>query len=113
MSRDWLATVAGVAVLISGVITLASSAGSGPDEPSPLSTVVSASDTTDAPSGETLPLPGLPGVEAEIERILYRYGVAEAIAREQLTEVPPEVTSILEDYGAPLMVPAPRQQVDR
>lgn len=107
MNWDSVGLTAGIAVLVSGAITLGSISNDSEADGRAVTTTAPATKIVAAGSTQAslLPLPDLPGVAPEIQRVLYSRGSAQPVTVEQLSGVPIEVTSVLSKFGSPLMIP--------
>ncbi len=105
MSKESVGVVSGLIVMLAGVMTVwAITTLAGP-EPAASTTAASAATSTTASQNVEIPLPDLPGVPPEVERVLYATGKAQPIAFGDLNGIPPEVQRVLIEFQAPLMVP--------
>jgi phage tail protein X len=107
MSKEGLSVASGVVVMLAGILTVWSmtTRASIQDLAAAPTTTVAATTTT-APQTVEIPLPDLPGVPAEVQRVLYWSGKADAILYGDLNGIPPAVQRVLIEYQAPLMVPS-------
>ncbi len=104
MSRASAGTLTGLAVLVSGVVTILGLTGRGP-EPDPA--VGSTTSTVVTPQPSLAPLstdPSLPGVSAAVTRTLQRAGNADLADAGELAQLPESVSSVLIEFGVPLRV---------
>lgn len=106
MGRDSVGVVAGLAVLVLGVITVVDLIGRGPDPQvatpaSPITTVEAMGLRLESPLTE----PDLPGVSPEVTRVLRWSGNAAPASDGDLAQLPPSVAALLIESGIPLRVP--------
>lgn len=105
MTRESLSVVAGLAVMVSGLVVFSSMAGEPQTEQVPESTPPVSAPAVEVPAEPVVETPELPGVPSVVQRVLLDEGSAESVSLDQLTGVPAEVARVLVAYEAPLRVP--------
>lgn len=105
MSKEGLGVASGVVVMLAGILTVWSMTTGTATQEQAAPTTSLVTTTTAAPQTVEIPLPDLPGVPPEVQRVLYWKGPAEAIPYGELSGIPAEVQRVLIEYQAPLMVP--------
>jgi len=104
MGQNALGVVTGLAVLITGVIAVASLIGIA-DAP-PLENLAPPVTTVAAPLPATAtPVERLPGVGPATTRVLQWSGNAGSAEEKDMAQLPPSVANVLIEHGAPLLVP--------
>lgn len=107
MSRESLSVLAGLAVMVAGlVVFFGASVDSEPASESPIAVPVEewappAPTATATPPGT----PEIPGVPVAVASVLMDAGGAEELGAEDLTDIDPAVARVLIAYGATLRVP--------
>jgi hypothetical protein len=104
MSKEGLSVASGVVVMLAGILTVWSMTTRASIQDLAAAPATTVATTTTAQTVE-IPLPDLPGVPAEVQRVLYWKGKADAILYGDLNSIPPAVQRVLIEYQAPLMVP--------
>jgi hypothetical protein len=105
MSKEGLGVASGVVVMLAGILTVWSMTARTAVQDQATATTTPATTTSTAAQTVEIPLPDLPGVPPEVQRVLYWRGEAEAIPYGELNGIPPEVQRVLIEYQAPLMIP--------
>lgn len=105
MSKEGLSVASGVVVMLAGILTVWSMTTRASVQDLAAAPTTTVATTTTAPQTVEIPLPDLPGVPAEVQRVLYWSGKADAILYGDLNGIPPAVQRVLIEYQAPLMVP--------
>jgi hypothetical protein len=105
VSKEGLGVASGVVVMLAGILTVWSMTTRTTIQDQAAATTTPATTTSAAPQTVEMPLPDLPGVPPEVQRVLYWRGEAEAIPFGELNGIPPEVQRVLIEYQAPLMIP--------
>jgi hypothetical protein len=107
MNWSSLTTLAGAGVAVVGLVTVLSTTSTDAAAPAtqPTMEVTTAPHVAAIPDAPGTSLPEIPGVPAEVTRVLYWMDAAETVAPVDLSEVPLEVGSVLMEYGVPLRVP--------
>lgn len=105
MGRDALGVVSGLAVLLTGVVAVVNLMGTA-DEP-PVETLSPPAAVVEVPATAAAAMPPqeLAGIGSSTARVLKWSGSALLADDEDLAQLPPSVTALLIEYGAPLLVP--------
>lgn len=110
MTRDSIGVLAGLTVMIAGLISISSLGDTGNAETETAAmtseTTLMTTTTVAGPQTVEIPLPDLQGLPPEVQRVLYSKGTAEAVTYGDLAELPPVIERVLIQYEAPLMVPS-------
>jgi hypothetical protein len=101
LSRLSPQAISGVFVLVAGAAVVYTLVAGPVDEPVPVPPVTSRPE----PQVVEVPLPTVEGIDDAVQRVLYASGKAEAMAVDQLSQLPPEVARILVYYGVTLAIP--------
>ena len=93
--------LSGVFVLLAGAVVVLTVSFGPVDEPEALVPPISQPETHVL----EVPPPSLAGIDPAVQRVLYASGKAEAMAADDMSQLPPEVARILAYYGATLTIP--------
>lgn len=106
MTRESLSILAGLAVMVAGMIVFFGTQGGSETAPeTPLGVAVEEWPPPTSKTAETPGTPEIPGVPPAIANVLLDAGDAEQVGTEDLTDLDPAVTRVLIAYGATLRVP--------
>jgi hypothetical protein len=106
MNRDSLSVLAGLAVMVSGMIVFFGTHGDAEtNSENPSAAPVQEWAPPTSAAAETEGTPEIPGVPAAIASVLVGAGDAEELGTEDLTDLDQAVTRVLIAYGATLRVP--------
>ncbi|GEM_PF-2123655 len=94
--------ISGIFVLVTGAAVVYTLVAGPVDEPVAVPTVTSRPE----PQVVEVPPPTVEGIDDAVQRVLYSSGKAEAVAVDQLSQLPAEVARILVFYGVTLTVPS-------